>query len=329
MTLPLCGLAVDRRLELLNGPALVVRGRRRYSPPPTLFSTAVRGELDLTPARLASHLLLPGRRLVRRSTVLGGLSRAQFDYLGHEERRYGEQAAIYAACELLGLPVRLTGHGARVLGVATGGPAEDVLHLGDVLIAVDGTDVHTALQVATALRISNRGLTSCLVLRADRTGAYGDGAPREIKIQMPAKNVADAPAQLGLRLTTHRPALSLPVDLDVDLDPDGAGPSAGLMLALAVLDVLTPGSLTGGRRVAGTGTIGVDGAVGTVDWVEFKAKSALRAGADIFLAPSGSIPHATVGSPEKLCVVGVDTLSEAVGALVAIGGSPPLLAATK
>lgn len=327
MTLPWCGLAVDHELELLNGPALVVRGRRRYAPPPTLFSTAVRGELDLTATKLLSHLLLPGRRLTRRSHVLGGLSRAQFEYLGHEDRRYGEQVAVHAACAFLGLAVQLGGHGARVLDVAVGSPSDGVLHPGDVLLAVDGTQVEVASQAAAALRRSDRRVLSCLVLRADRHGG-GGGAPQEVPISRP-KDVSAGGAPFGLRLTTHRPALSSPVDLDFELDPDGAGPSAGLMLTLAVLDVLTPGSLTAGRRVAGTGTIGLDGAVGTVDWVDFKARAALRGGAEIFLAPSGTIPQAMAGSRGKLSVVGVDSLSDAVTALVSLGGSRPVLPAIK
>ncbi len=43
-------------------------------------------------------------------------------------------------------------------------------------------------------------------------------------------------------------------DIRISLGDIG-GPSAGLMFALAVVDKLTPGELTGGRFVAGTGTI--------------------------------------------------------------------------
>ena len=45
---------------------------------------------------------------------------------------------------------------------------------------------------------------------------------------------------------------------------DIGGPSAGLAFTLALIDQLSPGQLTGGRNVAVTGTIGLDGTVGPI-----------------------------------------------------------------
>src|SRR5207245_202237 len=42
---------------------------------------------------------------------------------------------------------------------------------------------------------------------------------------------------------------------------DIGGPSAGLMWALGVTDVITPGDLTGGRLIAGTGAMDANGTV--------------------------------------------------------------------
>src|SRR5207249_5017990 len=61
------------------------------------------------------------------------------------------------------------------------------------------------------------------------------------------------------------------------------GPSGGLAFALALIDVLTPGDLSGGHTVAATGTIAGNGAVGPVGGIPLKALAARAAGADVFL----------------------------------------------
>lgn len=104
-----------------------------------------------------------------------------------------------------------------------------------------------------------------------------------------------------------------------------AGPSAGLMLTLATLDALTPGDLTGGQVIAGTGTISDSGAVGEVGGVQQKSAGARAAGAQLFLAPSGEADAARAAQPD-LEVVAVDTLTDAVAALCRRGSDDAVCA---
>ena len=67
---------------------------------------------------------------------------------------------------------------------------------------------------------------------------------------------------------------------------DVGGPSAGLMFALGLYDTLTPGDLTGGRTIAGTGTIDLEGEVGGIGGIVDKVVGAERAGASVFLVPA-------------------------------------------
>ena len=60
--------------------------------------------------------------------------------------------------------------------------------------------------------------------------------------------------------------LDFPVDITIDPGPV-SGPSAGLAFTLTIIDELTPGSLTGGKKVAVTGTMDLDGNVGEVGGV--------------------------------------------------------------
>ena len=70
------------------------------------------------------------------------------------------------------------------------------------------------------------------------------------------------------------------------------GPSAGLMFALGIVDKLTPGNLTGGRFVAGTGEIEANGAVAPIGGIQQKMAGARDAGATLFLTPAANCADA-------------------------------------
>ena len=93
-----------------------------------------------------------------------------------------------------------------------------------------------------------------------------------------------------------------------------AGPSAGLMFSLALYDRLTSQDLTGGRAVAGTGTIDCDGGVGPIGGVEQKVAGAEREGAEIFLAPAANAQTAQ-SAARDIEVVSISSFSDAVGYL--------------
>jgi len=60
------------------------------------------------------------------------------------------------------------------------------------------------------------------------------------------------------------------------------GPSAGLMFTLGVYDLVTGQNLTGGRKIASTGTIDVEGNVGIIGGVQQKVVAAEQAEAEYF-----------------------------------------------
>jgi len=102
------------------------------------------------------------------------------------------------------------------------------------------------------------------------------------------------------------------------------GPSAGMMFALGVIDKLTPMNLTGGKFVAGTGTITPSGQVGAIGGVEQKMVGARDAGATVFLAPASNCADTKGAVPAGLRVVKVSTLSQAVDDLEAIKAGQPV-----
>jgi PDZ domain-containing protein len=93
-----------------------------------------------------------------------------------------------------------------------------------------------------------------------------------------------------------------------------SGPSAGLMWALGLYDLLTPGDLTGGRTIAGTGAIDSTGKVYPIGGVDKKIVAAKKAGAELFLVPRENLAEAQKAA-DGLKLVPVDSFSDALAAL--------------
>ncbi|HKU12591.1 MAG TPA: PDZ domain-containing protein [Sinomonas sp.] len=111
-------------------------------------------------------------------------------------------------------------------------------------------------------------------------------------------------------------SFSFPFRVDVALDRVG-GPSAGMMFALGIIDKLTPGNLTNGKQIAGTGTISPDGSVGEIGGIVQKMEGARSQGATLFLAPAGNCGEVVGHIPSGLSVVKVGTLDAARHAIQA------------
>lgn len=122
--------------------------------------------------------------------------------------------------------------------------------------------------------------------------------------------------ELGLDDETVRAVADAKVRMHVD---DIGGPSAGMMYALGLIDKLTEAQETGGRIIAGTGTMDKSGKVGEIGGVRLKMLAAKRDGATWFLAPEGNCDEVAGHVPQGLRDVKVGTLDEAYRALVAIG----------
>ena len=117
--------------------------------------------------------------------------------------------------------------------------------------------------------------------------------------------------------------LSLKISVDSTVEAsfglsDVGGPSAGMMFALGGVDEITPGSLTGGKDISGTGTINMDGQVGPIGGIQQKMAGARNSGSRFFLAPASNCDEVRGHEPEGMQVFAVSTLHEAVTATEAI-----------
>jgi PDZ domain-containing protein len=111
---------------------------------------------------------------------------------------------------------------------------------------------------------------------------------------------------------------TFPFNVTISLDKVG-GPSAGMMFALGIIDTVTPGDLTGGKHIAGTGTITPDGTVGPIGGIGQKMQGARSGGATLFLAPAANCGEVVGHVPDGLQVVKVENLAEAREAVRVIG----------
>jgi PDZ domain-containing protein len=219
-----------------------------------------------------------------------------------------QQLAQAAALCQLGIKFRTVD---TVNYVQAGLPAAGVLHKGDVITAVDGKPVTCKTPVGALIKAHAPG--AAVVLTVDRNGVTHDFRLKTAS--------AGGKAVVGIRvLETYK----FPFQVKISVGDIG-GPSAGLMFSLGIIDKLTPGSLTGGKFIAGTGEISANGAVSPIGGIQQKMAGARAAGATVFLTPAANCPDTAGAVPQGLRLVKVYTLAGAVRDLKALtaGGSVP------
>jgi Lon-like protease len=277
----------------------------------------VHGQLLLTTVRLAEP---PAVRAVvdwldddadlapRQAVIPPGVD--EREYFATQQRVFRESAQVAAAVGLrkAGYPVEVSGGGVRVSAVIPRSPAAGKLREGDIITALDGRPVRLASDVVEATSRAKAGDEVTLeVKRGDETRTFTIELARVSELGRPG---------LGVALATLGFTVKLPFAVDVDQGQIG-GPSAGLMLALTVYDLVDPGDLAAGRTIAGTGTIDISGRVGAVGGVAQKVAAAEEAGAEVFLVPAAEAGQARKAAGTRLKVTSVQTMDDAVAALAA------------
>lgn len=280
------------------------------------------GGFYLTTVRLTPVTLLeamqgwvrPEVDVVDRTQVApSGLQPQELRQLNLDQMDVSKRQALGAAFEALGYDA-VSGDGAEVVDLAPGGPAEGVLELGDVIVGLAGVGVTSHYDVLRILAGQRPGAR--VELEVDRPERDGRGT---VVLDLGRGRESPHRAELGTTLRTRRPRFDFPVDVDIATDRIG-GPSGGLAFTLQVLDALTEGDLTGGRRVAATGTMELDGSVGEVGGVGPKAAALEHHAIDVFLVPGAEVDEASALVGRRVQVAPVDTLDEALRVLADGGG---------
>lgn len=198
---------------------------------------------------------------------------------------------------------------ATVTKVLPATPADGLLQPGDQIVSVDGTRIASTAQASAAITKLTPGSPVTI-------GLLRSGEPKTVAVRTEPLPADPAKSRVGIELSD---AYHPPFKVAINLGQEIGGPSAGLMFSLAIYDKITPGSLTGGRFVAGTGTIDSAGTVGEIGGIQQKIAGAYDAGAKYFLVPAANCAEAGASSlADNIELIKVGTLDAAVQALEAL-----------
>lgn len=281
----------DGRLDFTT--VSVTRAESRMS-----LAGAIEGWLDPHVAVVPHDFLYPDRQTDEQSKAAGAAELAS-----------SQDASRAAALRAAGREVDEV---PKVAGVVEDGPAEGKLKVDDLVLTVDGRKVATQEAVGRAIGARKPGDEVTI-------GYRRDGRDGSVEITTTAMDDDPDRARIGIAVGS---TFQFPIEIQNHIGDRVGGPSAGTMFALAIYDALTPGALTGGQNVAGTGTIDPEGTVGSIGGVRQKMAGAAEAGADIFLVPADNCDEATQGDDFGMTLVKVQKLQDAIDALGTLAKNP-------
>lgn len=228
-----------------------------------------------------------------------------------QEMVSSQDAAIANALRALHIRFR---DAVKVEGVEKDGPSAGKLRTGDLILAVDGRRVHTTGQVIAAISPRKPGTVVHLRIRRGST---------EKTVAITTVRSTQDRSKSAIRVLVG-PSYDFPFHVGIHISPNIGGPSAGLMFSLSIYDILTPGSLTHGRVVAGTGEISPNGAVGPIGGIQQKIVAAQNDGARLFLVPAQNCAEALGASydPARMRLVKVERFSDALADVKAWAADP-------
>ncbi|MFY9114530.1 MAG: PDZ domain-containing protein [Dethiobacteria bacterium] len=240
---------------------------------------------------------------------------SQQEYINILER-WMEESQLLAkiiALRRAGKPVDIKGKGIAIRAFIEGSPAQEILQVDDVIIRIDGEEVHFADQVLAIIQDREIGDPVNLTLRRDG---------EEFEADIPTIPHVDNPQKpaLGIIITALGDwKLDMPVEIDIKTG-NISGPSAGMMFVLEIINQLLPGDLTGGHDIAGTGTISYYEDIGEIGGVKQKVVAAERAGAEYFIIPEGNYSEAK-NINKKMKLIPVKNLQDVMAFLAEINMS--------
>lgn len=180
-------------------------------------------------------------------------------------------------------------------------PADGVFKVDDQILSVNGKTVEFFEDITSEVSTSKGKELNFTVLRKGK----------EVALKLKAFKDTDGQYRVGVFVGNR---YDFPVDVKIYLG-DVTGPSAGLMFSLSIYDLMTPGDLSGGAHVAGTGTISSTGEVGAIGGIRLKMIAAKNAGAKYFLAPRTNCDEIVGHVPQGIRVKTVETFDDALSIL--------------
>lgn len=179
------------------------------------------------------------------------------------------------------------------------------LKIGDDILEIDGSKIDNLADISKIL------------------DSYEVGSKLNIKVKRNGKEMMkyaivhekDGRKLIGIALTSI---------YDYEVDPkitftfsnSESGPSGGFMVTLAIYNQLIDNDISNDLKIAGTGTIDIEGNVGSIGGVKYKLKGAVDSKSDIFLVPAGENYEEAIKYQKKyhydIKIIGISTFEEAI-----------------
>ncbi len=282
-------------------PLIRFDGHARYEADGNFVLTSIHFE-QLTAFGIVRTWLDPDRSVVSRDFLFAPGETADEEHLRSISQMDQSKldAAYVVLDELTGYPEE-HGDGVVIEGVQEGCAADGELFPGDVVHAIDGTRV---TDVADARRVIEAA-PSGQELAFDVTV---DGEPETVSLVRAPCGDRNEPL-VGVFMIDR-----FPIDVRIS-SGDIGGPSAGLAWALGLYDLLTPGDLTGGRTIAVTGQVGLDGTIFPIGAPDEKVVAAADAGATVLILPRDNLAEARSIGDRGVELVPVGSFDEALAYL--------------
>ncbi len=293
------GLTVFSMQYVVYQPGLVENVRPMIETKQPL--TEEKGALMLTTVRMshmnvfhfARALFDPYMDIEKKADIFReGESREEYMQRQSVNMISSQSNAITAAYNALGIDYDIPDVGVVVMYLFEGMPAEEVLQVGDLIKKVEQTEVRNVEDILQELEGKKAGDQVSLTIERNQE-------LRTLSVELallPAEEGEASRPGFGVHLSTLQTVEPRDPDDYIGIKADEiGGPSAGLMFALEIYNLLSQEDITRGYRVAGTGSIDPEGNVGVIGGIEHKVVASHRAEADIFFAPKDWVPEEESG----------------------------------
>ena len=177
------------------------------------------------------------------------------------------------------------------------------LKIGDEIIKANGIEINDIKQLKTIINTTTNNTINLTIKRNNE----------QIEINSPIEE-KDNVKQIGIVLVTNYD-FELNPKINIKFKNSEGGASGGLMIALNVYNSITKEDITHSHKIAGTGTINIDGSVGEIDGVKYKIIGAHKNKMELVFVPKENYEEAIKVAKEKkynMKIIGVATFEEAL-----------------
>ena len=255
-------------------------------------------------ARLNSQIDLYPREVI----LPDGVTPQELSEISIQNMMTSENVAIAVALDSLDYEIESEGDGVLVVGLLDDSPVKDKLIKNDLIISINNELVRSASEFISMLRTYEIGdIVNIGLIRNEQE--------LTIKTKLIEHVEYENEPMVGFLASTPNQQFIFPFEVDIQTGNVG-GPSAGMMMALNVYNLLTEDDITNGKKVAGTGTIEIDGSIGPVGGVKQKVIAAKRANAGLILVPTANYEEASVFADDNTQIVAVDSFDNALNVIL-------------